>query len=293
MSISIIPLEGLYPLTITTLLFCVYFVVQFRVRKIEKKRLKSIRKRDISDAIETESPVNDQESELKKIGIEGIETRFSFIHKILPVSLIFLWCILVIIPYLGKIPSVYVSIIAAIISVVAGFSLRPFLENLFAGLIISFFRSIKIGDTVIIDNHYGLIEEIGLTYSVIKSWNWHRVVIPNSRLLEKEIQNLSMNDEYIWAYVEFFVSPNADLEKVGNIVRTETKKSKYFYNVEEPSYWVVEVHKDSIKCWAAAWAQSPADAWELKNDMRTKILVALQKEKIGFQNIVISSFGDT
>lgn len=267
----------------------IYLYIRFKIKKTELSRLKSIRKRDISDAVETDSPIANQEKKIKELGLVGIENRFSFINKALPLSLALLWSLFVFTPYLGQIPAVYISVIAAILSVITGVSLRPFLENLFSGVVISFFKSIRIGDTVIIDNHYGLIEEIGLTYSVLKRWDWNRIVIPNSQLLQKEIQNLTMRDHYIWAYVEFFIGPDSDLEKVEIISKKVAKQSKYFNHAEEPSFWVMELQKDTIKCWLAAWADNPSEAWELRNDMRTKLLKELQREKIQFHQFYLNS----
>lgn len=60
---------------------------------------------------------------------------------------------LIAVNYIGKIPTVYVTIIAAFPYVLSVCLLDFFFENLFAGIVISFFRSIRIGDTVIIDGH--------------------------------------------------------------------------------------------------------------------------------------------
>lgn len=282
-------LEYLYSFSVTVSFLLVYLLFRFKVNRVEKRNLKSINKREIFDAVETDSPVNDQERKLKESGISGIEDRFSFIRKAFPFVAIPLWLFTISLPHLGNVPSVYVSIVAAVLSVVAGVALRPFLENLFSGVVISFFKSIKIGDTVIIDDHYGLVEEISLTYSVIRKWDWNRIVIPNSKLLQKEIQNLTMNDQYIWAHVEFFVAPDSDLQKVESIAKNVVKDSKYFNKSEEPSFWVMGLEKDTIKCWLAAWADNPSDAWELRNDLRTSIVKSLQKEKIKFHQHQVST----
>ncbi|MFT6632126.1 MAG: small-conductance mechanosensitive channel [Bacteriovoracaceae bacterium] len=263
-------------------------MVFLKLNKEEKKKLKSLRKRDFSDAVETDSPLEDQENTLKQKGITGIEGRFGFIRKAFPLILIFIWLIALGVPYLGQVPTVYVSVIAAILSVVVGVSLRPFLENLFSGVVISFFKSIKVGDTVIIDKQYGLIEEIGLTYSVLKRWDWNRIVIPNSNLLQKEIEHLTMTDHFLWTHIEFYVAPDSNLEKVEAIAKKVANESKYFNKLEDPSFWVMDIQKDTIKCWLAAWADSPSEAWELRHEMRTRLLQALQKEGIKFHEINLS-----
>ncbi len=277
-----------YQILITLLFLGVYFFLRLKINRAEKKKLKSIKKRDIPDAVETDSPLDDQESILKKKGINAIEDRFTFIRRAFPILAGGLWFVLVFIPYIGKIPSVYISIIAAIFSVVAGVALRPFLENLFSGVVISFFKSIKIGDTVIIDGHYGLIEEIGLTYSVLKKWDWNRLVIPNAKLLQKEIENLTMNDHYIWAHIEFFVEPSVDLASLEVAVKELAMQSDYFNGIEEPSFWVIEMQKDAIKCWLAAWADNPSNAWELRHDMRMQVTKYLKNEGIAFQKVKLS-----
>lgn len=278
-----------YSLAVTLLFLGVYLYFRFKIRKTEKRKLKNIKKRDINDVIETESPLDNQEKSLKEKGIIGIENRFSFINKVFPLVLIFIWVLTITIPHIGKVSSVYASLIAAILSVIAGVSLRPFLENLFSGIVVSFFKSIKIGDTVIIDGQYGLIEEIGLTYSVLKRWDWARIVIPNSKLLQKEIEHLTMTDQFLWAHIEFYVSPDSDLEKVEEISKLVASESHYFNKTEDPSFWVMDLQKDTIKCWLAAWADSPSDAWELRNELRTNLLKRLQKEGIQFHQYNISN----
>ncbi len=271
-----------------TLFFSIsYLFFNFKINKSERTKLKSVEKREFSEAIETDSPVKDQGEILKQKGIDSIEDRFSFMRKIFPLFWVVSWFIIICVPYLGKVPSVYISILAAILSVMVGVSIRPFLENLFSGIVISFFRSVKVGDTVIIDSHYGLIEEIGLTYSVLKRWDWNRIVVPNAKLLEKEVQNLTLNDQYIWAHVEFFISPEVPVRKVEEIAIDVAKKSPYFNGSEDPSFWIMELQKDTVKCWLAAWADSPSDAWELRSDMRTNLLKAFQTEGIEFHKINI------
>ncbi len=272
-----------YHIGVTVFFAAIYLYFLFKVNAAEKFKIRSIKTRDINEAVETHSPADETRKEVRERGIIDIESRFSFIHKIIPIGLFIMWAIFISIPQLGQVPTVYVSIIAAMVSVLTGFALRPFLENLFAGIVISFFRSIRVGDTVVIDGHYGTIDEIGFTSTVLKRWDWNRVVIPNSMMIQKEIQNLTITDQYIWAHVEFYVSPEADIKTVERIAIDSAKSSSHFFNAEEPSFWVMDLQKDAIKCWAAAWAETPADAWALKNDMRTKITQGLQKEKIASQ----------
>lgn len=272
-----------YPISISVGFFVLYILIRLKVKGVEIRRLASIKKRFILDPVETNHPDDSKNlAQMKVKGVEGLENRFAFINKSLPVILVIIWSVLISIPYLGKIPAVYITMVAAISSVIVGVALRPFLENLFSGIVISFFRSVRIGDTVIIDNHYGLIEEIGLTYSILKRWDWYRVVIPNSQLLNKEIENLTLNDKFIWAYIEFYVEPSADITLVERFAKQAAEEAPHYKSDEPPSFWVMDMDKTAVKCWLAAWATSPMEAWELRNEMRTKLIQSLQSEKIAF-----------
>lgn len=281
--------DFIYALAVTGFFLLIYLYTYLKLRSTKILKLSKFRKKDIEEPIETDAPVENQEKVFKERGIDSIEDRYSFLIKALPIVLLTLWGFVILLPYVGKIPTVYVSILAAVVSVIAGFSLRPFLENLFSGVVIFFFKSIKVGDTVIIDGHYGLIEQIELTYSIVKRWDWYRIVIPNSKLIQKEIENLTMTDKYIWAYVEFFVEPDADLLKVEQIAKDVAKRSKYFNESDTPAFWVMDLQKDAIKCWVAAWADTPGDAWELRHEIRMELLKELKANGIGTHQMIWSN----
>lgn len=273
-----------YALSVTGVFLLLYVLMQAKRKTRFAKRIKSIKNRTITDAIDTDSPVDDQEQELKDRGITSIEDQFSFFQKFVPIIFFGLWLIFMTFPFLGKLPAAYFSIFLAVVSAIAGLSLRPFLENFFSGLIILIFKSVRIGDTVIVNKHYGLVEEIGLSHCVIKRWDWNRILIPNSIFLGQEVQNLTKQDKYLWAYVEFYVSPDSDLKLVESIALTAASQSSYFMPSEKPSFWVMEMQVDSIKCWLAAWAENPGDAWELRNEMRTNLCIKLQEAGVEFQS---------
>ena len=281
----------IYSLSVSLVLLTVYSLGAFSLRKYAAKKLRRIRDSSIQDAVETDSPTNNQIEILKKQGVEGLEQRFSFLQKTLPLVFLAIWFLALALPYLGQLPTVYISVITAILSVAVGIALRPFLENLFSGIVISFFKAIRIGDTVRIDGEYGLIEKIGLTYSILKRWDWNRIIIPNSKLIQKEIHNLTLEDQYIWAHVEFFVEPNADMDVVRDLAISAAKESPYNSQSEEPSFWIMSIEKDAILCWIAAWANHPSDAWELRSEVRTKVISGLKREGIKLHSKYFQSVG--
>jgi moderate conductance mechanosensitive channel len=278
-----------YPIFLTAAFLLLYFLVSGTLRNRYRGRIGRLRQQDLQESVPTDSPYGDPNKTLKASALDRLEERFSLMKKSLPFVLFVIWVICLCLPYLSQVPSAYATIVAGVISLVIGFSLRPLLENLFSGVVIAFFRYIRIGDTVVIDDQYGLIEEIGVTHSVLKRWDWHRVVIPNAQLLRKEIRNLTLNDQFIWANVEFYVSPDSDISQVEAMAVDIASQVKDFSGAEPPSFWVMGMEKDAIKCWIAVWTNSPSEAWGARNEIRTRLVKALYEANIKLHSFTVAS----
>lgn len=73
--------------------------------------------------------------------------------------------------------------------IILGLALQPVLQNLIAGIQIAVTQPVRIGDSLIVENEYGTVEDIKATYVVIRLWDLRRMVIPLSYFLEKPFQN--------------------------------------------------------------------------------------------------------
>lgn len=287
---EIINVHSLYIASATALCLLIYFVLNSRLNKIKEARLNKLKRQKLYPvAVETETPQENPIREQREIGEESIETRFNFFSHFLPVVAIGFWLTLIITPYLNRVPAIYISIVIGSFSVLLGMAARPFIENLIAGLVLSMSQPVRIGDTVVIDDHYGVVEDIKLTHSILKVWDWRRLVIPNSQLLSKEIINHSLNDIHIWAWVEFYVSSDSNLDLVEEIARDIPHRSPYYRNVEDPAFWVMGMEKDSVRCWLAAWTENPAGAWEMKNYIRKELCRKFREQGIDFHSFKIDT----
>lgn len=250
------------------------------VKRVERNRRQKVHSEVAMSAIDTSSPFEEPVKELKQKALNNIASRFSIIERLFVVSLVFLWLILLIFPFLEALPATLVSIIVGASAVILGMAARPFIENVISGILISFSKPFHIGDTVLLGKTYGTVEDITLTFTVIKIWDWRRHIIPNSMMLQKEFINYTLKDSFFWKRVEFWVSYNSDLELVRKLAVEAAASSHHFIPYEPPSFWVMEMGEKSYKCWVAAWSDSPANAWELGNDIRTELLEQFRKHGI-------------
>lgn len=256
------------------------FLLRWLLKKVERKRHVAIKEDDYQHAVPTSSPQRDPLKEVQKTRSKSIHFRFSIIRHALTLFFILLAFFVTSIPFLDKIPATLLSLLVASTGVIIGIAARPFIENVIAGIVITFSRHLRIGDTIHIDQTYGTIEDISLVYTIIKGWDWRRYVIPNADMLAKEFISLTLNDSFRWAYIEFWVAPDTDLAEVKTHAVEIARSCPHFAPHEDPSLWVMGLEKEGMRCWLAAWADSPGDAWMLMSEMRTGVAEKLRVLRI-------------
>lgn len=268
--------------TIVTALLGVFFIFWAK-RKIDD--VESQRQQRISDlekflAKNTDTPEDRPNRRARKKAMLSIENRFSIIRRIALFTLVILWVIALLFPYLGSIPATYLSVFAASVGVVVGIMARPLIENTIAGIVISFSQPFRVNDTVIVDSHYGTIEDITTIHTVVRLWNWKRVIFPNSMMLSQKVINYTKTDLYQWVHVEFLVSYDCDLDQVEQLVKREVVQCAHFADYEDPRFWVIGMDERCFKCWVVAWADNPPSAWELGHEIRSKVIKVFHKNNI-------------
>lgn len=247
-----------------------------RLRTGSEQRLDSLQKRKESGAI----PAQFRKKSIKKQQIQRMESHISITRRTLLVLFIIIGVCLAAIPYLATTAPSVLPIILAAISVIMGIAAKPIIENITCGLVLSFGKLARIGDTVLLDNEYGVIEDLTLTHSVVRRWDSLRYVVPNSSMMTKEFVNYSLNDNHRWVHVEFWVDYSADLELVEQIATAAPLNSPYYSDRDTPRFWIADAERDAVKCMVVAWATWPSDGWGLALDIRKALIKKLQEHNI-------------
>ena len=94
---------------------------------------------------------------------------------------------------------------AGVISIVAGLAAQTSLANVFAGLQLAFTDAIRVDDVVVIEEEWGRIEEITLTYVVVHVWDDRRLVLPSTYFTTTPFQNWTRKDSAVLGSVEMDV----------------------------------------------------------------------------------------
>lgn len=265
---------------LAALTLLVGFFLRRRLSSLEGIRRKRLSQKKNIDSLAAKINKSVDEDKIKKERLDSLEKRFSITRRSLYLALILVFLFGASIPVIRNVSPMFVSIIVASISVIIGIAAKPFIENLICGLVLCFGRLARIGDTVLVDSEYGVIEDVTLTHCIIRRWDWLRYVVPNSSMMTKEFVNYSLRDNHRWVHVEFWIDYKANIATVEKIAKSSPRSSSYFSGKEEPRFWVIDMTPESIKCLVVAWATSAADGWMLSIDIRKNLLTEFQKQGI-------------
>src|SRR3989441_4247105 len=109
---------------------------------------------------------------------------------------------------------------SAVVGIVVGFASQRTLGNFVAGLLIAFTQPLRLGDEVVVENTEGVVEEIGLIYTFVRTANGDRLVIPNEKLASDTIRNSTIRSREKVAEISLQVPLGRDLSAVVDRLRT-------------------------------------------------------------------------
>jgi small-conductance mechanosensitive channel len=166
---------------------------------------------------------------------------------------------------------------AGIAGIIAGVAARSTIGNLIAGLQIAFAEPIRLDDAVVVEGEWGNIEEITLTYVVVRIWDRRRLVLPCSYFVERPIQNWTRYSADIVGTVLLHVDYTTPVQEV----RAEFERvlaANKLWNGQTAVLQVVDTTERTMVLRALVSADSAPDAWDLRCEVREQLLAWLQRE---------------
>ena len=169
---------------------------------------------------------------------------------------------------------------AGVAGIILGFAAQRSIANVFAGLQIAISQPIRIDDVVIVENEWGRIEEINLTYIVVRIWDLRRLVVPLSHFIEKPFQNWTRTSANILGTVFLHTDYTVPVDAVREELKRIVEKSP-LWDGETCGLQVTGTSDKSMELRALASAADASKAWNLRCEIREQLITFLQKEYPG------------
>jgi small-conductance mechanosensitive channel len=140
-------------------------------------------------------------------------TRYRVLRRTLFAAIVFLGVVsaLLVIPQVRAVAGGVLAS-SAVVGLVIGFASQRTIGNVVAGVLIAVTQPLRLGDEVEVEGTKGVVEEIGLTYTWIRTRDNDRLVVPNEKLASTSIRNSTIRSPQTLAQATVQV-PTAGLRR--------------------------------------------------------------------------------
>ena len=166
---------------------------------------------------------------------------------------------------------------AGLASVIAGMAARSMLGNVFAGLQLATTDAIRVDDIVVVDDEQGTIEEITLTYVVMRTWDDRRLILPSTHFTENPFANWTRGGSQATGYFTLDLDwrvPIASLR--AELARLVAASS--VWDGRQASLEVSDAVSGYVTVRVVLTGADPGDVGALKSYVREELVAWLQRE---------------
>ncbi len=182
---------------------------------------------------------------------------------------------------------------AGIIAAVVGFASQQAFSNIISGIFIVIFRPFRVNDIIKVGSFdSGIVEDITLRHTVIRSFENRRLVIPNTVISEQTVLNSSLIDEHVCVNIEIGISYESDTDKALFILQDECLQHPDCIDtrtVEEKNdgesiveVKVLDLNETAVVIRAGVWANDAIKGFDMKCDLLLSVKKRFDAEGIEF-----------
>jgi len=206
-----------------------------------------------------------------------IYTQVRVITHVITAIIVVLTIALMMMTY-PKVRQIGISLLASagIAGIILGFAAQKTLGNLVAGIQIALAQPIRLDDVVIVEGEWGWIEEITLTYVVVRIWDLRRLVVPISYFIEKPFQNWTRMSADILGTVFIYTDYTIPVKEVRKEL-TRILEQSIFWDKKVNVLQVTNASEKTVELRALMSAVDSPTAWNLRCEVREKLLEFMQK----------------
>jgi small-conductance mechanosensitive channel len=151
------------------------------------------------------------------------DTRLRFLRRMIYATIVLIG-IGVALSYFASVGRLAASLLAsgAIAAAIVGFAAQRVLANLVAGVMLAVTQPIRVGDWITVEGNYGVVEDVRLNFTVLRTPGEARIVIPNEKLASSVLKNDTLAIDQVVPDVTIWIPPEADAEFAIRLLTEET-----------------------------------------------------------------------
>lgn len=165
---------------------------------------------------------------------------------------------------------------AGIAGIIVGLAAQKALGTILAGLQIAIAQPIRLDDVLVVEGEWGWVEEITLTFVVIRIWDKRRLVLPTTYFIEKPFQNWTRTTSEILGTVFIHTDYNVPFDELRTEL-TRLLKDSELWDKKVDVLQVTDSKEHSVEIRALMSAKNSPEAWDLRVYVREGLITFIQK----------------
>jgi small-conductance mechanosensitive channel len=158
-----------------------------------------------------------------------------------------------------------------------GLGLQKLASNYVSGFVILFERSVRIGDTVKIDNIEGVVTDIKTRYTLIRVGNGREAIVPNEKVITERVENLSLADTRVLLTTDVTVGYDSDVDEVRRILIDAAVGTQRVLANPGPAVLLTRLGADGLEFQLLFWIEDPANGQgNVRSDVNVRMLQGLR-----------------
>lgn len=166
---------------------------------------------------------------------------------------------------------------AGVAGIIIGLSAQKVVGALLAGVQIAITQPFRIDDAVLVENEWGWIEEINLTYVVVRLWDKRRLVLPSTYFLEKPFQNWTRTNADIIGSVFLYTDYTISFEDLRDEL-TKLLNNTDLWDGDVNVLQVTDSKESTVEIRILVSAKNSPTAWDLRVYIREKMIAFIQQK---------------
>ena len=169
---------------------------------------------------------------------------------------------------------------AGLAALAIGAAAQPALKSLIAGLQMAITEPLRLGDLVVVDGHTGRVEEIHMSFVIVRTWDERAIVVPTSQFLDESFENWSRRNEKLTGPVFLHLDPATRIAPI---------REEFTRFVEQHGLWdgrtaqllMTEAYPESMELRLSVSSAKIGDLWQLRCAVREHMIEWLRDEMPG------------
>ena len=212
--------------------------------------------------------------EVRLMRADGLHSSLRVVFARLGKAVLLIAAVLVVLPLIG-VDLTVLSVFGGALGVGLGLGLQKIASNYLSGFIILLDRSIRLGDMITADNHYGEVTKITTRYVVVRSLTGVEAIIPNDLLVTTTVLNNSYSDKRVRLAVRVQVAYRTDMAEALRILVEVARGHQRVLKEPEPTAQVLNLADSGVDLELGFWIEDP----ELgSQNVRSDVSLALLSE---------------